>query len=141
MTARTEDGRLDASQHADTTRDEGPEKRQQLQQQPKPKLQLKLQLKPQPAPKPKSAPTPAGRWETVPPQAKSQMAPIGPGQGPASMAGSSMAERRLILRRDESVPLSKKMDQEITSAINSALIHQKAPAHISIINANRNAKV
>ena len=50
-----------------------------------------------------------------------------------------MAERRLILRRDESVPLSNKMDQEIASAINRALFHQKAPAHIRIMNAKRNA--
>jgi len=58
----------------------------------------------------------------------------------AQTAGSSMAERRLILRRDESVPLSNKMDQEIVSAINRALFHQKAPAHIRIMNAMRNAK-
>jgi hypothetical protein len=51
-----------------------------------------------------------------------------------------MAERRLILRRDESVPLSNKMDQEIASAINRALFHQKAPAHVRIMNAKRNAK-
>jgi hypothetical protein len=51
-----------------------------------------------------------------------------------------MAKRRLILRRDKSVPLSNKMNQEITSAINRALFHQKAPAHIRIINAKRNAK-
>jgi hypothetical protein len=137
-TAGTDGGGLQASQHADTTREEEPEKRQQLQQQLKPKLQLKLQPKPQPAPKPKSAPTHARRWETVPPLVKSQRAPVGP--GPAPTAGSSMAERRLILRRDESVPLSNKMDQEIASAINRALFHQKAPAHIRIMNANRNAK-
>jgi len=107
-TAGTDGGGLQASQHADTTREEEPEKRQQLQQQPKPKLQLKLQPKPQPAPKPKSAPTPARRWETVPPRAESQRAPVGP--GPAPTVGSSMAERRLILRRDDSVPLSNKMD-------------------------------
>jgi len=56
------------------------------------------------------------------------------------MAGSSMAQRRLILRRDESVPLSNKMDQEIVSAIKRALFHQKAPAHVRIMNAKRNAK-
>jgi len=140
MTVRTDGGGLEASQHADTTREEGPEERQQPQQQPKPKpkLQLKLQPKPQPVPKPKSAPTPARRWETVPPQAKSQRAPVGP--GPAPTAGSSMAERRLILGRDESVPLSNEMDQEIASALNRALFHQKAPAHIRIMNATRNAK-
>jgi hypothetical protein len=51
-----------------------------------------------------------------------------------------MAERRLILRRDESVPLSNKMDQEIASAIKRALFHQKAPAHNRIMIAKRNAK-
>jgi hypothetical protein len=51
-----------------------------------------------------------------------------------------MAEIRLILRRDKNIPLSNKMDQDITTAINKALFHQKAPAHIRIINAKRNAK-
>jgi len=60
-TAWKDGGALEASQHADTTRDDEPEKRQQLQQQLKPELQLKLQPKPQPAPKPKLAPTPARR--------------------------------------------------------------------------------
>jgi hypothetical protein len=32
------------------------------------------------------------------------------------------------------------MDQEIASAINRARFHQKAPAHIRIMNAKRNAK-
>jgi len=32
------------------------------------------------------------------------------------------------------------MDQEIVSAINRALAHQKGPAHIRIMNAKRNAK-
>jgi hypothetical protein len=32
------------------------------------------------------------------------------------------------------------MDQEILSAINRALFHQKAPAHIRIMNVKRNAK-
>jgi len=138
MTARTDRGGLEALQHADTTREEEPEKRQQLQQQPKPKLQLKRQPIPQPVPRPKSAPTPTRRWETVQPRAKSQRAPVGP--GPAPTAGSSMAERRLILIRDESIPLSNKMDQEIASAINRALFHQTAPAHVRIMNAKRNAK-
>ena len=137
-TAVTDSGGLEASQHADTMREEEPEKRQQLQQQPKPKLQLKLQPKPQPMPKPKSTPTPARRWETVPPRPVSQRAPVGP--GPAPTAGLSMAERRLILRRDESEPCSNKMDQEIASAINRALFHQKAPAPIRIMNTKRNTK-
>jgi hypothetical protein len=51
-----------------------------------------------------------------------------------------MAERHLILRRDDSVPLFNKMDQEIGSAINTALFHQNAPALIRIMNAQRNAK-
>jgi len=51
-----------------------------------------------------------------------------------------MADRCLILRRDESVPLPNKMDQEIASAINRALFHQQAPANIRIMNARRNAK-
>jgi len=46
MTARTDCGGLEASQHADATREEGPEKRQEWQQSPKPKLQLKQQPKP-----------------------------------------------------------------------------------------------
>jgi len=144
VTARMDSGGLEASQHADTMREEGPQKHQRLQQQPKPTLQLKLQPKPQPAPKPKSATTPMGRWDAVPHRAKSQRAHVGPGQGsgpgPAPTAGSSMAERRLILRRDLSVPLSNEMDQEIASAINRALFHQKAPAHVRIMNAKRNAK-
>jgi hypothetical protein len=51
-----------------------------------------------------------------------------------------MAERRLILRRDKRVPPPNKMDKEIASAINRALFHQKAPAHIRIMNARSNAK-
>jgi hypothetical protein len=51
-----------------------------------------------------------------------------------------MADKRLILSRDESVPLPNKMDQEIASAINRALFHQQAPAHNRIMNARRNAK-
>jgi len=51
-----------------------------------------------------------------------------------------MAERRLILTRDEGVPLSNKMYQEIVSAIKRAVFHKKAPAHIRIMNALGNAK-
>jgi len=51
-----------------------------------------------------------------------------------------MADGRLMLKRDESVPLPNKIDQEIASAINRALFHQQAPAHIGIMNARRNAK-
>jgi hypothetical protein len=49
-----------------------------------------------------------------------------------------MAYRRLILR-DHTVPLSNNMAQEITSAINRALVQQKALAHITIFNGKRNA--
>jgi len=144
MTARMDGGGLEASQHANTTQEEGPEERQPPQQQPKPKpkLQLKVQPKPQPAPKLKSAPKPARWWETVPPRAKSPRAPLGPGAGPGPTltAGSRMAERHLILQRDESISLSNKMDQEIASAINRALFYQKALAHIKIMNAKKNAK-
>jgi len=44
MTAKTDSGGLQASQHAAMMREEGPEEHQQLQQQlkPKPKLHLKL---------------------------------------------------------------------------------------------------
>jgi outer membrane biosynthesis protein TonB len=118
MTARKDDGGLETTQHADTTQEVGPEKRPQPQQQPKPKLQLKLQIKPQPAPKRKSADKPARQWKTVPLRDNSQRAPIGPGSGPALTAESSMAERPLMLRRNMSVPLSNKIDQEIASAIN-----------------------
>ena len=51
-----------------------------------------------------------------------------------------MAERCLILRRDEGLPLPNEMDQEIASPINRALFHQKAPAHGRNMNAKRNAK-
>jgi len=81
------DGRgLKALQHADTTEEGGPGKREQLQQQPKPGLPLILQRKLQHQTKPKSAPTSATRWETVPPRTQSQRGHISPG-------GSSMAER------------------------------------------------
>jgi hypothetical protein len=89
-TARTDGGGLEAFLHADTTREEGAEDRQQPQQQPKPKTELQLKLQPntQPPPKPQSAPTPATRWETVPLRAESQSAQVGPdpGPGPAPMA-------------------------------------------------------
>jgi len=58
-TAKMDGGGLEASHHADTTQEGGPEMRQQLQQQPQPKLQPKLQPKPQHEPEPKSAPTSA----------------------------------------------------------------------------------
>jgi hypothetical protein len=89
---------LEASQHADTTEEGGPEKHQQLQQKPRPRLPFKSQPKSQHEPKPKSSLTPAKQWETVPPGTQSQRAPIGPG-------GPSTAERHLILKRGENVQL------------------------------------
>jgi len=56
-TAKMDGGGLEASQHADTTQEGGPEKHQQLQQEQKPKLQPK----PQHEPEPKLAPAPV-RW-------------------------------------------------------------------------------
>jgi hypothetical protein len=94
VTARTDGGRWEVSQHTDTTREEGQEERQQPQQllKPRPKLKLELNPKPEPVPKPKSAPTPTPEtwWETVPPRAKRQRAPVvsssGPRPGPAPTA-------------------------------------------------------
>jgi len=51
-----------------------------------------------------------------------------------------MADRRLILMRDESISLPRKMDEEIASAVNRALSQRQAPAHVRIMNARRNAK-
>jgi len=133
---------------------------------PKPKPNLKPKSNPNPSPKPNPAPAPAPapgpaptptlratlaptgvttsaptptatrRWELVPP--RNQTTPASP--GPAPMTGSSTADRRLIFRRDEIVPLPNKMAQEIASIINRALFHQQAPGHIRIMNARRNAK-
>jgi len=154
------DGRgLEASQHADTTQEGGPEKRQRLQQQLETRMPLKVQPKPQQRPKPKLAPTPAERWDTVPPRTQSQRAPIGPGgsstaarrlilkrdenaplPGPAPTSGSSTSDRWLMLRRDETIPLPRKMDKEIASAVNREQFQQQAPAHVRIMNARTNAK-
>jgi hypothetical protein len=154
---------LEASIHADLTQTGGPEKpeeRQQLQpgrqlkSVPMPKPKPNPTRKPKPAQGPRPAPTPTPRttsapkgvrsaattptrrWELVPP--RYQKKPANP--APAPMTGSSMADRRFILWRDKSVPLPNKMDQEIASAINRALFHQQAPAHIRIMKARRNAK-
>jgi len=130
-TAGMDGGGLEASQHVDTTQEGRPDQCEQLQQQLETRLPLKVQPKLQHEPKRKLAPTPARRWETLPPQTESQRAPTGPGgssraasrlilkrdesaplPGPASTSGSSMADRRLILRRDESIPVPRKMDEE-----------------------------
>jgi hypothetical protein len=142
-TARMDGGGLEASQHADTTQEGGPEKHQpvhQLQQQPKPGLQLKLQPKPQhePKTKPKSAHRPSRQWEPVPLRAQSHRASIGPGHAPT--VGLSMTEGGLILRRDEGVPLPNKIYHVISLATNQALFQQQAPAHIRITNTTRNTR-
>ena len=64
----------------------------------------------------------------------------GPGPGPSLTARLSMAKRRLISRTDKSVLLSNEMDKKIESAIDRVLFHQKAPAHVRIMNAKRHAK-
>lgn len=59
---------------------------------------------------------------------------------PSPTAVSGKAERRLIITEDESVPVLKKMDPEVRSAINRALLHQYALAHFQIMNATSIAK-
>jgi len=51
-----------------------------------------------------------------------------------------MPDRWLILRRDESITLPRKMDEEIPSAVNRALFHQQAPAHVRMRNVRRNPR-
>jgi hypothetical protein len=60
--------------------------------------------------------------------------------GPTPTYGSRMSDKRFILRRDESIPLPSKMDDEIALAVNRALTQQQAPAEVRIMNARRNAK-
>jgi len=153
----------EASIHADLTLTGGPQKPEegqplrpgrQLKSVPMPKTKPNPTPKPKPAPAPtpvltptprttsapkgvtSAAPTPTRRWETASPQ--NQTKPANP--APAPTTSSSIADRRLILRRDESVPLPNEMDQEIASPISRALFHQQAPAHIGIMNARRNVK-
>ena len=80
--------------------------------------------------------TPATWWETVPPRNQKKPAST----APALTTGSSVADRRIILRRLENVPLPNKIHQEIASAISRALFHQQALAHIRIMNTRRNAE-
>jgi outer membrane biosynthesis protein TonB len=147
--ADTDGAGLKASIHTDATQTGGPEKPEERHQS-----QPGRQLKPKPKPKPNPAPTPtprttstpiagttpvpthARRWKTVP--QRNQKKPASP--APVPTTGSSLADRCIILRRDEKVPLPNKMDQEIASAINRALFHQQAPAHIRIMNTRRKAK-
>jgi hypothetical protein len=149
----TEGVGLEASIHADLTQtgvQEEPEAGQQLQPRrqlksmPTPKLKPKPnpnaypKLKPAPPsrPPPTSTPratsvprggtmsaptlTPTRRWEMVPPE--TQRTPASPTA--ALTTGSSVADRRLNLRREVSVPLPNKMDQEIASVINREFSHQ-----------------
>jgi len=134
--ADTEGVSMEASIHAALTQTGGPEKPEERQQ-----LQSRRQLKSVPMPKPipnptrkpthataprpaltpmlkttsapkgarSTAPLPTRRWETVP--SRIQKKPASPAPPPTT--GSSMADRCLILRRDESVPLPNKIDQEI----------------------------
>jgi len=141
-TATMAGGGQKASQHANTTPEERREMRELQQQQPKPELLLRLQPQLQHQPKPKLALAPARRWGTILPWAQSQRAPVGPGQspGPAPTAGSSMSERSMISRRDESVPPPNKMDQEIAPTIHRAQFAQKALGHIRIMNTNRHSR-
>jgi len=150
--ADTEGVGLEASIHADLTQTGGPEEAEEHEQR-QPGKQLKSMPKPNPTPAPKPMPTPTPRatsaptgattsaptltrrWETVPPRNQKILA----SPAPAPTAGSSVAETRLILMRDENVPLPSMMDQEIASAINRGLFHQQALAHITIMNARMNA--
>jgi hypothetical protein len=49
------------------------------------------------------------------------------------------SDSRLILRRDESIPPPRQMDEEIASAVSRALFQQQALAHVRIMNTRRNA--
>jgi len=149
--ADTEGVGLEASIQAyvmQTGRPKMPEERQQLQ----PGRQVRVKQTPKTNPEPTPPPTPRStstltalmtlvpiltrRWETDPPQNQKKLA----SPAPAPTTGSSLADRLLVLRRDDNVPLPNKMDQEIASAINSVLFHQQAPAHSRSMNARRNAK-
>ena len=59
--------------------------------------------------------------------------------GPAATFASSMSDRRLILRPDESIPLPQQMYEESALAVNRALFQQQAPAHVRITNGRGNA--
>ena len=83
-----------------------------------------------------SAPTPTTQLETVPP--RNQQKPASP--APSLRSGSIMADRCLMLKRDESVPLPNEMGQAIASAITRALFLQQAPAHIRNMKPRRNRK-
>ena len=124
---------LEAAIHAHLTQSGGPEKPEERQQlnpgrllksepmpkpepNPTPKPMPAPARRPEPTPTPRTtsaptgatsaAPTPTRRSETVPP--RNQKKPAIPAPSPTT--ASSMADRCLILRIDESVPLPKRMD-------------------------------
>lgn len=81
-------------------------------------------------------PTHTGWWETIP--LPNQMES---GSSAAAVTnGSSLANRRLILSRDENVPLPNRMDDESVSLIDRVLFHHQALADIRIMNTRKNAK-
>jgi hypothetical protein len=110
---------LENSQHAGKSPG-GEPKKSQLQQQakPKPKHQLKHQSEPQHQPRPMTTTTQLRRFETFQPETQSLNAPTRP--VPAQPTESSIAERCLKFRTNQSVPLHDTIDQETGSAINAA---------------------
>lgn len=106
-----------------------------------------------------SAPTLAKGWEIVSPRTRSERAPLGRGEssitaghrlfkrdqsaplpGPAPTSGSNRAARWLILRTDENIPLSRKIDVDITLVVNTTLFQQQALAQVLMMKAQRNPK-
>jgi hypothetical protein len=51
-----------------------------------------------------------------------------------------MAERCLLSMRDISMPPPNKIDEEIASAINTALFHLQAPAQLRMMNTRMNVR-
>jgi len=131
--ADTDGAGLEASIHPDATQTGGPEKPEERQQSQRGR-QLKAKRKPKantaPTTTPRTTsmpiaamtalPTPPRQWETVQPRNKMKL----PSPTPAPTTCLSLADRYLILRRDEKVPLPNQMDQEIRSSINRGLFHQ-----------------
>jgi hypothetical protein len=50
----------------------------------------------------------------------------------------SMVDRLVMLKRDESIPIARTMDEKIVSAINSVIVQQQAQPHVRIMNVRRN---
>ena len=117
-------------------------------QQPKlqPKLQPRHKSKPIPIPTAKTTatptltPAPTRLSKTVPPRdQKKVMVARTADPGPPPRTGASMGDRRLIVRRDKSGPLQRKMGEEIALVINRVHFRQQPPAHIRIMNVRRNS--